>query len=217
MAHLIADPVRSARLVLSLRRLGITDDSVLAAIETIDRGAFVAPQLNDLSLEDCSLPIPCGQTLLRPLITASLLRALKLSPGKDQRLLLIGSGSGYTAALLSQMCRHVYGIERFQGLVNFSQKRLADLGVENVTLRHGDGLMGWADRGPFERILMTGAISARPQKLIEQLTPEGLLVTPVNASDGQQNLCVYTQAGLALQEAMLEPVATLIEKPAVSL
>ena len=105
MADLIPDPLRAARLVLSLRRKGVTDDGVLTALETVDRGVFVAPHLAKMVAEDCALPIPCGQSIPRPIVTAKLLRALQISPGKEERVLLIGSGSGYTAALLSQICR----------------------------------------------------------------------------------------------------------------
>jgi len=106
MADLIPDPFSAARLVLSLRRQGITDDGVLTALETVDRGVFVSPSLAAMAAEDCALPILCGQTIPRPIVTACLLRALNVSPGKEERVLLIGSGSGYTAALLSQISRH---------------------------------------------------------------------------------------------------------------
>ena len=147
----------------------MTDDGVLTALETVDRGVFVAPHLSKMVAEDCALPIPCGQSIPRPIVTAKLLRALQISPGKEERVLLIGSGSGYTAALLSQICRHVYGIERYERLVEQSRKRLEELAVENVTIRHGNGLAGMQEHGPYDRILLAGAVKTIPAVLIEQL------------------------------------------------
>lgn len=188
MAELIADPFRAARLVLSLRRQGITDDAVLAALETVDRAAFVADDLSALANEDCAVPIACGQTIPKPIVTARLLRALDVSPGKEDRVLLVGAGSGYTAALLAQTCRHVFGVERYRGLAQGAKARLEALKVENVTIRHGDGLLGMAEHGPYDRILLAGAVKTIPAALVEQLTKDGVLVAAVSAADGAQVL-----------------------------
>jgi protein-L-isoaspartate(D-aspartate) O-methyltransferase len=185
MADLIPDPLRAARLILQLRRQGITNDAVLSALETVDRGAFVDGKLAELANEDCSVPIACGQTIPRPLVTAQLLSALSISPGKEERILLVGSGSGYTAALLAHSARHVYGIERYKKLVSQSRERLSQLGVENVTIRHGDGLQGLSEHGPFERILLCGAVATIPRELLEQLSKDGILVTPLSENDTQ--------------------------------
>ncbi len=188
MANLIADPFRAARLVLSLRRQGITNDGVLAALETVDRGAFVDEELADLGNEDCHLPIACGQAIPRPIVTAYLLRALDVSPGKEDRVLLVGAGSGYSTALLAQISRHVYGIERFRTLADAASERLAALKVENASVRHGDGLEGLPEHGPYDRILLAGAIGTIPAVLMEQLTKDGVLVTPIQKGDGTQIL-----------------------------
>ncbi len=188
MVDLIADPFRAARLVLMLRRQGITNDGVLAALETVDRGAFVAPALATMGGEDCALPILCGQAIPKPVVTARLLKALAVSPGKEDRVLLIGAGSGYTAALLAQISRHVYGVERYQAMVDSARLRLAELKVENVTIRHGDGLEGIAEHGPFDRIVLTGAVKTIPAILIEQLTKDGALVAAVQSASGEQIL-----------------------------
>ncbi len=188
MADLIADPFRAARLVLSLRRQGITNDAVLAALETVDRGAFVQEDLADLGTEDCGIPIGCGQTIPRPVITARLLRALSPTPGKEDRVLVVGAGSGYTVALLSQICRHVFGVERYRALTEAAQARLTELKVENATIRLGDGLEGLSERGPFDRILLTGAVKTIPAILMEQLTKQGALVAALQNGDGQQVL-----------------------------
>ena len=188
MVDLISDPFRAARLVLSLRRQGITDDGVLAALETVDRGAFVSPALATMGGEDCALPILCGQSIPKPVVTARLLKALGVSRGKEDRVLLIGAGSGYTAALLAQISRHVYAVERYKAMVDGARARLEELKVENVTIRHGDGLEGLAEHGPFDRILLAGAVKTVPAVLLEQLTKHGALVAAVASSTGEQVL-----------------------------
>lgn len=211
MADLIPDPLRAARLVLSLRRQGITDDGVLTALETVDRGAFVAEALREIATEDSALPIPCGQSIPRPIVTAKLLRALQIAPGKESRVLLIGSGSGYTAALLSQISRHVYGIERYERLVEQSEERLRALGVDNVSLRHGNGLQGLPQHGPFDRILLTGAIKTIPSVLMDQLGRDGLLVTPIETKKGPQILRTVSKTKDVIDEPMPDRIALLSE------
>ncbi len=217
MADLIPDPLRAARLILSLRRQGITDDGVLTALETVDRGVFVSDDLQAMVAEDCALPIPCGQSIPRPVVTAKLLRALQVQPGKESRVLVIGSGSGYTTALLSQISRHVYGVERYERLVTQSRARLEALKVDNVTIRHGNGLIGLAQHGPFDRILLTGAIKTIPAILIEQLTKDGCLVTPIETSDGPQILRTVTASKDVHDEPMPDRLALLSESSSQTL
>ncbi len=217
MADLIPDPLHAARLILSLRRQGITDDGVLTALETVDRGAFVSADLRAMVGEDCALPIPCGQSIPRPVVTAKLLRALQVLPGKESRVLVIGSGSGYTTALLSQISRHVYGVERYERLVTQSRARLEELKVDNVTIRHGNGLAGLAQHGPFDRILLTGAIKTIPAVLIEQLTKDGCLVTPIETSDGPQILRTVTASKDVHDEPMPDQLALLSESSSQTL
>lgn len=207
MAELIADPLRAARLVLALRRQGITDDAVLSALETVDRSAFVAPEYTKLAVEDCAVPIACGQTLLRPLMTARLLHALEVSPGKEDRVLLVGAGSGYTAALLAQTCRHVFGVERYRGLADAARARLVDLKVENVSIYHGDGLAGLPEHGPYDRILLTGAIRTVPAALMDGLAKGGVLVAPVEGANGAQVLRRLTAA----RDVIDTPLETRLE------
>ena len=217
MADLIPDPMRAARLVLSLRRQGITDDGVLTALETVARAAFVTDSLKEIAAEDSALPIPCGQSISRPVVTAKLLRALQIEPGKDTRVLLIGSGSGYAAALLSQISRHVYGVERYERLVEQSRERLEVLGVENVTIRHGNGLVGLPQHGPYDRILLTGAVKPIPAVLIEQLDKDGHLVTPIETKSGPQNLRTVSKTKQVIDEHMPDRVAVLSENSALTL
>jgi protein-L-isoaspartate(D-aspartate) O-methyltransferase len=214
MAELIADPFRAARLVLSLRRQGITDDAVLAALETVDRGAFVADELGALAIENCVVPIACGQSIPKPIVTARLLRALDVSPGKEDRVLLVGAGSGYTAALLAQTCRHVFGVERYRGLAQGAKARLAALKVENVTIRHGDGLVGMAEHGPYDRILLAGAVKTIPAALVEQLAKDGLLVAAVANADGTQVLRRVTADKAVSDEPM--PIALTMLRAGVA-
>lgn len=193
------------------------DDGVLAALETVDRGAFVSPALAELGGEDCSLPIPCGQSIPRPIVIARLLRALAVSPGKEDRVLLIGAGSGYTAALLAQISRHVYGVERYQAMVETTRARLAALKVENVTIRHGDGLEGLLEHSPFDRILLAGAVKTIPAVLVDQLGKSGALVAPMVTSGGEQILRHVTADRTITDEPMPDPIAMLTKGTANTL
>lgn len=204
MAELIADPFRAARLLLSLRQEGVTDPSVLAAMETIGRAAFVDdPGLEALAFEDAMLPIPCGQVMLRPSATGHLIQALRLKRGREGRVLLIGFGSGYMAALLSQLAGHVFAVERFRRLTEAGRARLTRLGIENVTLAQRDGLNGWAEQGPFDAIVIAGVVSSVPDGLSSQLSKGGVLVAPVNDREGQATLLRLNALGLELDRRPL--------------
>jgi len=186
MAGLIADPFRSARLVLHLRQEGVTDDGVLQAMETIDRAAFVDdPALTLLAFENAMLPIPCGQIIPQPVTTGQLIQALQLKRGRESRVLLIGAGSGYTAALLSQLASDVFAVERYHVLTEAIRRRIVDLGLSNLAVRCEDGLLGWPERGPYDRILLAGAVTEIPEALMAQLGKGGILVAPVVTPEGQ--------------------------------
>nr|WP_321441339.1 protein-L-isoaspartate(D-aspartate) O-methyltransferase [uncultured Hyphomonas sp.] len=186
MAGLIADPFRAARLVLHLRQEGVTDDGVLRAMETIDRAAFIDdPALTNLAFENAMVPIPCGQIIPRPVTTGQLIQALQLEKGNKSRVLLIGAGSGYTAALLAQIASDVFALERFNALTGEIRRRILDLELSNLAVRCGDGLLGWPERGPYDRILLAGAVEEIPEALLSQLAKGGLLVVPVVTPDGQ--------------------------------
>lgn len=209
MADLIADPFRAARLILLLRRQGIRDNAVLAAMETIDRGVFVDPGLSDLAYEDTALPIPCGQVIPKPVVVAQLLGALQANGSKEDRILLVGSGSGYMTALLAQIGRHVWAIDRYQRLVTDTRARMLELKVDNVTLKHGDGLEGWPEHKPFDRILLTGAVTEIPQTLLDQLNKEGALVAPFNREGKPQVIRRVTASGREVDYPILEPLPLL--------
>lgn len=196
MAELIADPFRAARLLLHLRQEGVTDPDVLAAMETIGRGAFVDdPALEELIFEDAMLPIPCGQVMLRPSAAGHLLQALALQPGQAARVLLVGLGSGYMAALLAQFAGQVYAVERFRRLTDAAQARLERLGITNVTAGQRDGLDGWPEHGPYDAILLAGAVDAVPAGLAGQLTRTGALVAPVQSGAEAARIIRLDSAG----------------------
>ena len=197
MAELIADPFRAARLLLHLRQEGVTDPLVLAAMETIGRAAFAdAPGLEALAFEDAMLPIPCGQVMLRPSAAGHLLQAMGLKREQAARVLLVGFGSGYLAALLSQLAGHVFAVERFWRLTEEGRARMARLGISNVSISHGDGLEGWAEQGPFDAIVLAGAVEAVPEGLTAQLVREGRLIVPLAGPSGQVIIASVNAAGI---------------------
>ncbi|MBY9067747.1 protein-L-isoaspartate O-methyltransferase [Hyphomonas sp. WL0036] len=200
MAELIADPFRAARLLLTLRQEGVTDPDVLAAMETIGRDAFVDdPALSELAFEDTFLPIPCGQVMLRPTATGHLLQALKLKPAREARCLLVGFGSGYMAALLAQIAGHVCATERYRRLAEDGRSRLERLGIENVTVAQMDGLEGWAEQGPFDVIVLAGAVPEVPEALIGQLSKGGVLAVPLQPEGGMASILCLDATGAEIE------------------
>lgn len=196
MAGLIADPFRAARLLLHLRQEGVTDARVLTAMETIDRGAFVDdPALAPLAFEDAVLPIPCGQIILRPAATGHLLQALAIPEDRSARVLLVGFGSGYMACVAASLSRHVYAMERYGRLVSEGRERLERLGISNVSVRHDDGLNGWAEQGPYDRIVLAAAVTELPEGLVSQLARDGRIAAPVVTDKGQAIVSLQTGAG----------------------
>jgi len=183
MAELINDPLQGARLILMLRRMGITDSGVLGAIERVPRSGFVGPALSDLSFEDCVLPIDCGQTIGRPSEIAPILQALKLGDLTDARVLVIGAGSGYMMAMIHALGAEVFGVERFHGLVELAQENVRNHEISAQNIKHADGLEGWPEVGPFDRIVLMGGVAEMPAALLEQLKPDGFCLGPVSADD----------------------------------
>lgn len=214
MIDLIADPFRAARLVLHLRQEGVTDPDVLAAMETIDRAAFVeTPGAARLAFEDAMLPIPCGQVMLRPSVTGQLIQAMRLKPGWEGRVLLIGFGSGYMAALLAELAGHVHAVERFRRLTEEGRARLARLGISNVTPRHDDGLAGWPEQGPYDAVVLAGAVREVPEGLTAQLKPDGVLVAVVapDPAGPASLVCLDATSGEIERRALYQWVPPLSE------
>ncbi|MBX5450800.1 protein-L-isoaspartate(D-aspartate) O-methyltransferase [Thermogemmatispora sp.] len=175
-------------LVESLRSAGIHDERVLAAIEATPRELFVDPQHRQWAYADQALPIGCGQTISQPLIVATMTQALELSG--QERVLEIGTGSGYQAAILARLAASVATVERHQQLACQAARRLLQLGLQNVSVFVGDGSLGWPEAAPYDRIVVTAAAPQIPQPLVAQLVEGGLLVIPVGSHDHQELLVV---------------------------
>jgi len=177
------------RLIQRLMEQGITNYSVLDVMRTTPRHAFVDEALAHRAYEDTALPIGWGQTISQPYIVARMTE-LALQAGRPNKVMEIGSGSGYQTAVLSPLVGEVYAIERIKGLLDRSRERVRALRLRNVQLRHADGLDGWADKGPFDVILGAAAPEAIPPALLTQLAPGGRLILPVGGVD--QRLVMVT-------------------------
>ncbi len=173
-----------AKLVLSLRKGGVSDPAVLAAIERTPRDLFVPDLFQERSWEDSALPIACGQTISQPLIVGLMTQALTLD--SRSRVLEIGTGSGYQTAVLSPLSRLVYSVERYRTLLGEAEKRLKSLKLMNIITKFGDGGAGWAEQAPFDRILVTAAMEGEPTILLAQLKPQGVLVAPIGRGPVQK-------------------------------
>ena len=194
---------RAARLILGLRRQGVTDARVLEAMEAVDRAVFVHPQFLDQAWEDAALPIERGQTISQPFVVGLMTQALDVQP--RHRVLEIGTGSGYQAAVLSKLARFVYSVERYKPLLSEAEGRFKALGLQNVITRHGDGSRGWPEQAPFDRIMVTAAAPHEPHELIAQLKPGGVMVAPVGKA-GSQYLHRYVaeEGGTFRRESLIE-------------
>ncbi|MBI3440219.1 MAG: protein-L-isoaspartate(D-aspartate) O-methyltransferase [Proteobacteria bacterium] len=176
---------RKIRLIMKLRKSGITDTAVLAAIERVPREVFIPPQFHDQAYEDTALPIGRGQTISQPLVVASMTQELRVND--RHKVLEIGTGSGYQAAILAKLCRRVYSIERHRPLLETAEKRLANLRIRNITCKVADGMRGWIEQAPFDRIIVTAAASEYPpQALLEQLSLGGILIIPMGRDKSSQ-------------------------------
>ncbi len=170
------DP-RLIALVMALRKQGITDARVMSAIERTPRELFVGEAFGHAAYDNTALPIACGQTISQPYVVAVSTVALELND--NLRVLEIGTGSGYQAAVLAQLCRRVYSIERHRSLHLEAERRFKALRIPNIATKLGDGFQGWPQQAPFDRILLTAAVPEVPPALIAQLKPGGILVAPV--------------------------------------
>ena len=167
-----------------LRRRGIDDERVLTAMAEVPRELFVPPRERSRAYRDGALPIGSGQTISQPWIVAAMAQALELSG--DEHVLEVGCGSGYSAAVLSLLCRDVVTIERHVALADQAKALLRELGRKNVEVRAGDGTLGAPDRAPFDGISVTAtADGAPPPALLDQLAPGGALVCPVRRAEGE--------------------------------
>jgi protein-L-isoaspartate(D-aspartate) O-methyltransferase len=183
--------------LLTLRRRGIGDQAVLRAMDEVPRERFVAPEFSGRAYADQALPIACGQTISQPFVVAYMTEQLALRP--HHRVLEVGTGSGYQAAVLSRLAREVVSIERYRTLADQACERLRALGYNNVEVVTGDGFAGMPGRAPYNRIIVTAAAEHVPQTLIDQLADDGILVMPLGAHGGAQHIIRLnkSQTGIA--------------------
>ena len=179
------------RFLFALRSRGVTDARVLTAMERIDRGQFVRGLFAERAYEDMPLPIACGQTISQPSVVGLMTQALNIQP--RDTVLEVGTGSGYQAAILSQLARRVYTVDRFRRLVREAQELFRELGLVNITAFTADGSRGLPDQAPFDRILVTAAAEDPPGPLLAQLKIGGIMVVPVGQSDAVQSLIKVTR------------------------
>lgn len=191
------DRVGRMGFLLMLRRRGITDARVLRAMDEVPREHFVAPADVAMAYADHAMPIACGQTISQPYVVAYMTEQLLVGP--DDRVLEIGTGSGYQAAVLSRLAREVVTVERYRTLAESARIRFETLGFDNIVSLIGDGLDGVPDRAPFDRIMVTAAAIEIPPALIDQLAIGGLMVLPLGRHSGAQSIVrlTKTEAGIA--------------------
>ena len=186
--------------LLGLRRRGIADQAVLRAMDEVPRAQFVEAGFAERALADQALPIACGQTISQPYVVAYMTEQLAVRP--HHRVLEIGTGSGYQAAVLSRLAREVVSIERYRTLADQARARLQALGYDNVEVLVGDGLAGVPGQAPFDRILVTAAAERVPETLLDQLADGGIMVLPLGRHDGSQHIVKLTksQTGIARED-----------------
>jgi len=191
-------------LIMQLRRRGIRDTRVLRAIERVPRELFVDEAFTDHAYQDIALPIECGQTISQPFVVAFMTEKLELDP--RHKVLEIGTGSGYQAAVLSHLCRRIYSVERWRELQKSAEQRLAELKIANVTTIIGDGWLGWPPQAPFDRIIVTAAALDAPAPLLDQLKEGGRMIIPLGATRDAQSLVQIDKTEEGLVETPLLPV-----------
>jgi protein-L-isoaspartate(D-aspartate) O-methyltransferase len=208
------NPPEKMMFQLTLRRRGISDQAVLRAMEEIPRELFVEPPDRADAYRDSALAIACGQTISQPFVVAYMTEQLQLQ--KQHRVLEIGTGSGYQAAILSRLCRQVLTIERFRTLADSARRRLETLGCENVEVLLGDGFDIPAGAGNFDRILVTAAMEQIPEALTQRLEPGGVLIVPLGPHHGTQTLVRITRTDAGLDRKELVDVRFVPALPGIA-
>lgn len=192
------------RLLMELRRQGITDQRVLGAIEKVPREEFVPEVFRSEAWSNKALPIAQGQSISQPFVVAYMTQHLEV--GDRMTVLEVGTGSGYQTAVLAHLARRVYSLERFRNLSLGAQARINHLRIVNATLRIGDGLKGWPEVAPFDRIILTAWVKHRPAELAQQLKAGGILIMPFGESSDSQRLVKLERTEDGLKETELIPV-----------
>jgi len=195
------------RLIQRLREQGISNEAVLERIATVPRHIFVDEALASRAYEDTALPLGFGQTISQPFIVALMTQALLGETGRSLgRVLEIGSGCGYQTAVLAGFAQHIFAVERISALVQRARENMRSLGINNVSMRHGDGFKGWSGQGPFDAILVAAAPREVPEALQAQLEDGGSLVIPIGPGGNQQLVLVQRQ-GESFERRQLSGVA----------
>jgi protein-L-isoaspartate(D-aspartate) O-methyltransferase len=193
------------RLIERLRAKGIKNERVLEVMRTMPRHLFVDEALSHRAYEDSSLPIGHGQTISQPFIVARMTELI-LSRGVPDKVLEVGTGSGYQAAILSQLVPQVYSVERIVALQKQARERYHQLRINNILLKHSDGSWGWPQYGPYPAIIVTAAPEQVPDALLEQLAVGGIMIIPVGAQRGDQRLLMITRERDHFVQEELDPV-----------
>ena len=196
------EQARRAMVDTQIVRRGISSSAVLSAMRKVPRHRFVPEDVRPFAYEDRPLPIGQGQTISQPFIVAYMTEALKLSP--EHTVLEIGTGSGYQAAVLAEIAREVLSLEIVPDLADSARRALAETGYERVTVRTGNGYLGWPERAPFARIIVTAAPPDIPPALVSQLAPGGIMVLPVGTD--RQALTVVTKSDTGITQQTTIPV-----------
>ncbi|MDB5580065.1 MAG: Protein-L-isoaspartate O-methyltransferase [Bradyrhizobium sp.] len=210
----VQEPPEKMTFQLTLRRRGISDQSVLRAMEAIPRDVFVEPADRAYAWRDSALGIACGQTISQPFVVAYMTEQLQLQ--KHHRVLEIGTGSGYQAAILSRLCGHVLSIERYRTLADSARVRLEQLGCDNVEVMLGDGFDLPAGGGDFDRIIVTAAMEQVPEALMQRLQPGGALIAPVGPHQGTQTLIRLTRTETGFERKALVDVRFVPALPGIA-
>ena len=190
--------------LLTLRKRGIGDQAVLRAMDEVPRERFVEAEFSESAFADQALPISCGQTISQPYVVAYMTEQLALRP--HHRVLEVGTGSGYQAAVLSRLAREVVTIERYRTLAHQARERLQALGYSNVEVVVGDGLAGVPERAPYDRIMVTAAAEHVPETLLDQLADNGIMLLPLGPSGGAQHIVKLTKSQTGVSRDNLIPV-----------
>jgi len=198
------DSEQRMEFMLTLRRRGISDQAVLRAMDEVPREHFVEAQFSEDAYADRAMPIACGQTISQPYVVAYMTEQLEVKP--NHRVLEVGTGSGYQAAVLSRLAGKVVTLERYRTLANTARARLKTLGYDNVEVLLGDGLGGEPLRAPYDRIIVTAAAESVPQPLVDQLADGGIMILPLGPQGGVQELVKLTKTGDGVARETLIPV-----------
>jgi protein-L-isoaspartate(D-aspartate) O-methyltransferase len=206
-----ADAERKMQFLYALRSKGVTNTAVMTAMERIDRGDFIRGVFSERAYEDVPLPISCGQTISQPSVVGLMTQALMVNP--RDKVLEVGTGSGYQAAILSQLARRVYTVDRHRPLIKDASALFEALDLSNIIAFTADGSFGLPDHAPFDRIVVTAAAEDPPGPLLAQLKIGGIMVVPVGQSDAVQSLIrvTKTETGFDYEELRSVRFVPLVE------